>query len=189
MTEQNDILENNTENMEMDTEVEAETETDEHVCRCAEQLEREKAQLNQQLLRMKADFDNYKRRAKLQMEENTRDANKQLLVDLLPILDNFERALASGSGCQEQDSFFLGVEMVYQGLMAALANHGLKPIAAVGDPFDPCLHEAIAMEETEGDGGLVVLNQIQTGYLLHEKVLRHTKVLVGQNKEEDICQK
>jgi len=182
-----DVLEEDV--LEEDLEVEEQVEA---TCDCAEeleQLEREKVQLAQQLLRLKADFDNYRRRTQLQMEENIRDANRGLLQDLLPILDNFERALQSDHEAKVQDPFFQGMEMVYKGLMAALANHGLQPILAKGEPFDPNLHEAVAMEGSEGDAELLVLEQIQTGYLLHDKVLRHTKVLVGQYKEEDECQK
>jgi len=153
-----------------------------------EQLERDKAQLAQQLLRLKADFDNFRRRTQAQMEDITRDASKQLLEDLLPVLDNFERALASDSDAQS-NPFLQGMEMVYQGLMTTLASHGLQPILAKGQPFDPGLHEAVAMAGDQGDTDLIVLEEIQTGYLLNERVLRHTRVLVGPNKEEDECQK
>ncbi len=184
VTEQDDIME---EHME-----ELEEESEETTCDCAEeleQLEREKAQLGQQLLRLKADFDNYRRRTQTQMEEVTKNANEHLLKDLLPVLDNFERALATEHADQEHDGFFQGMEMVYQGLMAALAQHGLERIAAKGEPFNPDLHEAVAMEASEGDDGLFVLEEIQTGYLFNEKVLRYTKVLVGPKKEEAECQK
>ncbi len=179
MTEHDDILEENGHDVEVDLE---------EIRQCAEQLERENAQLNQQLLRLKADFDNYRRRTQSQMEETTKNANQSLLQDLLPILDNFERALSTGQGSQEQDPFFQGINMVYQGLMNTLAGYGLKPIIALGEPFDAGVHEAVAMEG-EGDGTLVVLEQIQTGYVFNEKVLRYSKVLVGPNKEEDECQK
>ena len=90
---------------------------------------------------------------------------------------------------QAEDPVFLGMVMVFRGLQEALANHGLQPIEAVGQPFDPNLHEAVAMEGTGGEE-LSVLAQVQTGYLLHDKVLRHTKVLVGQGEEEEKqCQK
>ena len=184
MTEQDDMMEERTEDLEV--------EQEEPICDCAdqlEQLERDKAQLSQQLLRLKADFDNFRRRTQIQMEENTQDANKHLLQDLLPILDNFERALESDHDAGVEDPFFQGMEMVYKGLMAALAEHGLQPIAAKGEPFDPCLHEAVAMEGSEEGDALFVLEQIRTGYVFNEKVLRHTRVLVGQNKEEDECQK
>lgn len=178
MTEQNDMLEEVMEDMVV--------ETDEHVCHCAEQLEKEKAILAQQLMRLKADFENFRRRSQGQMERLVLEANEKLLGDLLPILDNFERALESSAG--EEDPFFQGVQMVYLGLLNTLETYGLKPICAIDQPFDPCLHDAVSMAGQAGDA-LVVLHQIQTGYLLNEKVLRHTKVLVGQNKEEDACQK
>ncbi|MCK9525748.1 MAG: nucleotide exchange factor GrpE [Limnochordia bacterium] len=184
MTGQDDMMEERTEGIEDEQE-----EMIPDYAAVLEQSERDKAQLGQQLLRLKADFDNFRRRTQVQMEDITRDANKNLLEDLLPILDNFERALASERAGQEQDSFFQGIEMVYQGLITNLANHGLQPIVAKGEPFDPCLHEAVAMQGGQGDGNLLVLDVVQTGYLLHDKVLRHTRALVGPNKEEDECQK
>ncbi|NMB00225.1 MAG: nucleotide exchange factor GrpE [Firmicutes bacterium] len=183
MTEKDDILEDNVAET-----VEEETVVEEDSSPSTEQLEREKAQLAQQLLRLKADFENFRRRTKNQMESIQLDANEKLLKDLLPILDNFERALASQGDNNGEDPFFQGVEMVYQGLMGTLGNHGLTPILAVGQPFDPNLHEAVAMEGS-GDDNLVVRAQVQTGYLLYDRVLRHTKVLVGQNEEEEECQK
>jgi len=154
-----------------------------------EQLEEERARLAQQLLRLKADFENYRRRMNHQLESIRLEANERLIKDLLPVLDNFERAMKAKGEEQADDPFFQGMEMVHRGLQEALANHGLKPIEAVGQPFDPQLHEAVAME---GPGGeeLSVLAQLQTGYLLYDKVLRHTRVLVGQSEEEeDKCQK
>lgn len=184
MTEQEDIMEEQVEDLE--------EESQETKCDCSEeleQLERDKAQLSQQLLRLKADFDNFRRRTQSQMEEITNNANQHLLKDLLPVLDNFERALATENTSQKQDAFFQGMEMVYEGLMAALSEHGLRRISAKGQPFNPDLHEAVAMQGDEGDDGLFVLEEIQTGYLFHEKVLRYTRVLVGPKKEEAECQK
>jgi len=154
-----------------------------------EQLEEEKARLVQQLLRLQADFDNYKRRMTQQLASMRLEANEQLIKDLLPVLDNFERAMQAKREDQAEDPFFQGMEMIYKGLQDVLANHGLKPIAALGQPFDPNLHEAVAMQGSGGEE-LSVLAQVQTGYLLYDKVLRHTKVLVGQSEEEDQpCQK
>lgn len=193
MIEKDDILEETEpDNLENGNQAEVDSGLDgpdgpeenvEEIYEQAEQLEREKAQLAQQLLRLKADFENFRRRTKNQMESIQLDANEKLLKDLLPVLDNFERALQAQKD-QDEDPFYQGVQMVYQGLMNTLSNHGLTPISAVGQLFDPNLHEAVAMEG-EGDNPLYVLAQVQTGYLLHDKVLRHTKVLVGQNEEEE----
>ena len=147
VTEQDDIME---EHME-----ELEEESEETTCDCAEeleQLEREKAQLGQQLLRLKADFDNYRRRTQTQMEEVTKNANEHLLKDLLPVLDNFERALATEHADQEHDGFFQGMEML-SGLNGCLAQHGLERIAAKGSRSIR-LHEAVAMEASEGTWSL-----------------------------------
>lgn len=187
-----DILETTMEDGEREnTELEEfeEAEDVEEVEEFREELAKENARLVQQLTRLKADFENFRRRTKGQMETIVLEANEELLLDLLPVLDNFERALASqAQNTEEEDPLLQGMEMVYQGLLATLAKYGLKAIVAEGEPFNPYFHEAISME---GDGGddLVVVQQIQTGYLLNDKVIRHTRVLVGQNKEEDECQK
>lgn len=176
MTEQNDFREETTEAME--------GEIEDHTCQCAEELEKENAQLTQQLMRLKADFENFRRRSREQMELMVLGANEKLLQDILPVLDNFERALDSKETCaNEQDPFYQGMIMVYQGLINTLGCYGLQPIEAIGQPFDPTLHDAISMEG-QGEDDLFVLQQVQTGYLLNGKVLRHTKVLVGQHKEE-----
>lgn len=183
MVEKEDVMEENADDVE--------TEHDKSIIDFSEQieqLERDKAQISQQLLRLKADFDNFRRRTKVQMDEIVQDANKDLLLDFLPILDNFERALDPECAEGDLESYVRGVEMVYQGLIGTLANHGLRSIKALGEHFDPCLHEAVAMHGVE-DGDLIVLEEIQTGYLFNDKILRHTKVLVGQNEEENECQK
>lgn len=190
MKEQDDVCEEKV--MSKDEQVEDELleaevieELVEEFVPCVETLEREKALLAQQLGRLRADFENFRRRSRNQMDCLVLEANEKLLQDLLPVLDNFERALAfQENGAEPTDSFYQGVQMVYEGLLYTLGNYGLKPIDAINQPFDPNLHDAVVMQG-EGDEDLVVKEQIQTGYLLNEKVLRHTKVLVGQNKEED----
>ena len=157
---------------------------EEHVCDCAVELERKNAQLANQLLRLKADFENFRRRSRAQMEDLTLSANEELLQDLLPVLDNFERALESGEKSCPDSSVLEGVRMVYQGLMHTLNKYGLECIEAEGKPFDPKLHDAVVMEGEGGDH-LQVLRQVQTGYLLNGRVIRHTKVLVGQVEGEE----
>jgi molecular chaperone GrpE len=172
-----------------ETAVEEEETTDEsieeeHVCDCAAELERKNAQLANQLLRLKADFENFRRRSRAQMEDLKLSANEELLQDLLPVLDNFERALESGEKSCSDSSFLEGVRMVHQGLMHTLNKYGLECIEAEGKPFDPEFHDAVVMEGEGGDH-LQVLSQVQTGYLLNGRVIRHTKVLVGQAEGEE----
>lgn len=180
-----DIVETTTEDVELgctNPEVEELDET-------SEELVQENARLIQQLTRLKADFENFRRRSRGQMETLVVEANEQLLLDLLPVLDNFERALASQAQKSETEKPFLeGMEMVYQGLTTTLGKYGLAAIDAVGKPFDPYFHEALSVEG-DCDDNLIVVQQIQTGYLLNDKMIRPTRVLVGQNKEDDECQK
>ncbi len=154
-----------------------------------EGLEKENAALRQQLLRLKADFENFRRRSRAQLENIVLAANEELVLDLLPVLDNFERAVDSHAPNEgEEDPFFAGMRMVYKGLLDSLTRHGLEVIEAEGQPFDPCYHDAISMQG-EGGGALQVIQEVQTGYLWNGKILRHAKVLVGQNEEEEECQK
>ncbi len=105
-------------------------------------------------------------------------------------LDNFERAFDSHAPEDgAQDSFLAGMRMVYDGLLDTLTRHGLEMIPAEGQSFDPCYHDAISMQGGDGSDSLQVIKEVQTGYLLNGKVLRHAKVLVGQNEEEGKCQK
>lgn len=188
MAENNGLPEETTvEELEIDDEIKPQEEDsteEEHICDCAAELEQKNAQLANQLLRLKADFENFRRRSRNQMEELTLSANEELLQDLLPVLDNFERALESGKKSCPDDSFLEGVRMVYEGLMHTLNKYGLECIEAEGKPFNPELHEAVVMEGEGGDN-LQVIHQVQTGYLLNGKVIRHTKVLVGQVEGEE----
>ncbi len=186
MPNKDEVLENRVEDFDV---CEEEVETDECLQSRIELLEREKAQITQQLLRLKADFENFRRRSRNEKENLVQEANRNLLENLLPVLDNFERALdAQSEEKRLEDPFFQGVKMVSQGLLNVLGEYGLQVINAVGQPFDPDLHDAISLEGEGGDN-LVVTQQLQTGYMLYEKVLRHTKVLVGMCEEEEECQK
>ncbi|WGK68625.1 nucleotide exchange factor GrpE [Candidatus Haliotispira prima] len=146
-------------------------------------LEAEKQGLNEALLRKQADFENYRRRMQKDKEEAIRFANRSLIVELLEVLDNFERALVSHR--DEKDSgpgmksLFEGLELVERQLVGMLSgNWGLKAIDSVGQEFDPNMHEALAMEESGDYEVPTVVENFQTGYILHERVLRPARVKV-----------
>lgn len=135
--------------------------------------------LKQQLLRTAADFDNYRRRTRLEKEDLQKFANRKVLADLLPVTDNFERALQSF--VQEEVAsaeMKTGIEMVYRQMMSILQQHGVEEIEALGTAFDPNMHDAV-MQEPANDGGAgVVSGVLQKGYTLHGKVLRPAMVKV-----------
>ncbi|MCL6452463.1 MAG: nucleotide exchange factor GrpE [Alicyclobacillus sp.] len=137
-------------------------------------------ELRNQLLRTLADFDNFRRRTRQEKEELQQFATRKLLADLLPVVDNFERALASANGAGGEASDVLtGVEMVHRQLLSVLQAYGVVPMEAVGKPFDPNIHEAVAQEANPEAGSGVVLAEFQKGYRLHDKVLRPAMVKVS----------
>lgn len=138
--------------------------------------EEEIKDLTDSLLRLRADFANYKRRMEKEKESTIAYALEGLVGDLLPILDNFERAMASA---EEKGGFYEGVNMIYEQLLELLANNGLEEIDCVGKPFDPNLHHAVFTEESEEEEG-TVLEAVQKGYLLKDKVIRPSMVKVAK---------
>jgi molecular chaperone GrpE len=140
-----------------------------------QQLVEEKEQLFQQHLRLQADFDNFRKRCSQERVNLVNTANAVLIQSLLPVLDNFERAINALSEPSERE----GVRLIQRQLLEALAAAGLTPIEAVGEDFDPQLHEAILRSETEPEQKGKVLGEAQKGYLLNGKLLRASMVHVG----------
>lgn len=140
-------------------------------------LEEEKEVTNNRLLRLQADFSNYKKRKEKEMASVYSNALVELIEDLLPVLDNFERALAQeDSG----DDFRKGVEMIYKQFMNFLEKQGVKQIEAVGKEFDHNYHNAVMQVETdEFDSGIVV-DELQKGYIVNEIVIRPSMVKVAE---------
>lgn len=131
--------------------------------------------MRDRLLRTAADYDNAKKRLAKEREEFVRFSQERLLKDLLPVLDNFERALAHSESVDKNVA--LGVQMIWKQLLDVLSAQGLKRQASLGLPFDPHLHDAIEEVEGEGPEGIVV-NEILPGYVLHDRVLRPAKVQI-----------
>jgi molecular chaperone GrpE len=129
--------------------------------------------------RAEADFQNYKRRAEQEREELRRFGNVSIIINLLPVLDDFERAFASLDSHLAGLSWFDGMLLIYRKLRQLLENAGVKPIETEGQAFDPRFHEAVA--HVEGDEGKVVA-EVQRGYKLHDRVLRPAMVVVGKGK-------
>ena len=129
--------------------------------------------------RLAADFENHKRRTRQELAERTQYANEELLLKLLPLLDNFKRALEHApEGIDPK--WFEGIKLIARQFEATLEAQGLSSIPAVGEKFDPSQHEAIAQEETDEHEEGTVLEEMQPGYRLHQKVLRPTLVKVAQ---------
>ncbi len=145
-----------------------------------EKLKAELAELNDKYLRLFAEFDNFKRRTQKERVELLQTAGKDVLVALLPILDDFERALAATAESVEVAPVREGIQLIHNKLKSTLNQRGLAEIESVNQVFDTDLHEAITQipapsDEMKGK----VIDEVQKGYKLNDKVIRYAKVVVG----------
>jgi molecular chaperone GrpE len=141
-----------------------------------DRLAAEKAELYDQLLRKQAEFENFRRRNERERSEFLQFAGMELARELLPVLDDFERALKVE--CPDQN-YGKGVELIYQRLLDILKKMGVEPIGATGRPFDPNLHQAVDRVETEEVPDQTVLEEYQRGYNFKGKLLRPAMVKVA----------
>jgi len=165
--------------------VEAEAEaTVEDIEALQQELEEERRKASEQYdqwLRSVAELRNYKKRVEQERQQVIRGANATLVSHLLPALDDFERAMAVLPDEKlARFSWVEGILLVYRRILAVLEQHGLQAIEAVGQPFDPYVHDAILFEEVPADRDQVVLAELQRGYKLHERLLRPALVKVGK---------
>lgn len=138
---------------------------------------KEIAELTDRLLRLQADFMNYKNRVEKERENIYSYANENLMNHILPVLDNFQRAMENA---ESDNGFHQGVQMIYNQLLEALNANGLKEIECLGEAFDPNFHHAVFMEEVEGTEEGTVLEVLQKGYMLKDKVIRPSMVKVAK---------
>ena len=130
-------------------------------------------------VRQVAELENFKKRATREKDEAVRFANESLVRDLLPVIDNLERAVAHAQGGGNGKPLVEGVEMVLKGILDVLAKHGVAQISAVGQPFDPEKHEAMAQVESENHAPNTVIEEHHKGYLLKDRLLRPALVTVA----------
>jgi molecular chaperone GrpE len=134
-------------------------------------------------LRQVAELENLKRRSAREREEVSRFANEALIKDLLSVVDNLERAVTHASGGGNGKPIVEGVEMVLKGLVDVLAKHGVTQVSALGQPFDPAKHEAIAQVESEAHEPNSVVEELHKGYMLRDRLLRPALVSVAKGLE------
>lgn len=130
-------------------------------------------------LRVQADFDNFRRRTQKEKEELAQYATSKLVGELLPVLDNFERALVTAPANAESEAFTKGINMIFRQLEGVLKSEGLAVMETVGQPFNPEYHQAIMQVESEEHEEGIVTEEVQKGYLLKDKVLRPAMVKVS----------
>jgi molecular chaperone GrpE len=161
-------------------EQEADQQAAENATSAVDMLKEELQLANDKYLRLYAEFDNFRRRTIKEREDARKTEGKDVIVSLLPVLDDFDRALRSMQNATDLAPVKEGVELIQQKLKNTLTQKGLKEMESIGKPFDPELHEAITNipapnEESKGK----VLDEMEKGYFLNDKVARFAKVIVG----------
>jgi molecular chaperone GrpE len=144
-----------------------------------EKLQAEVLEHQQRTLRVQADFDNFRRRTQKEKEDLGKYASSKLITELLPVIDNFERALQASEENPEFESFSKGVSMIFRQLESVLATEGLTAMKSVGEPFNPEYHQAIMQVESDEYEEGIVVEEVQKGYMLKDKVLRPAMVKVS----------
>jgi molecular chaperone GrpE len=140
---------------------------------------RDAAEAHDRYLRTLADFDNFRRRVGRERDDWRRQAQEEVLRGILPALDNFDRALAAPPTPGADRAFRSGVELIHRDFLAALERIGVRPFVAVGQPFDPTRHEAVARVERADVEDQTVVSEALRGYLFQERVLRPAQVVVA----------
>jgi len=157
--------------------------TDPKVIEIAE-LKKELEELRDKYVRLYADFDNHRKRTAKEKLEIIQTAGKNVIIELLPVLDDFERALKALSNTDNSSAAMEGMNLIYQKLISNLASKGLKPMESIGKDFDVNLHEAVTEvpAPTPEQSGKV-MDEVEKGYYLNEKIIRFAKVIVGKKAE------
>lgn len=151
-----------------------------------QELESQKAELQDMLLRKAAEFDNYRKRMLKEKEEYRVTANRDLVSAILPVLDNFDRGLKSSEETRNFDALVEGIKMVHQQIHDLFVSYHVRPIEALNQEFDPNLHEALMIEEREDiPFENTVVDEFEKGYMMGEAVLRHAKVKVAKLKKKE----
>lgn len=152
------------------------------------EAERRAEETNEKYLRALADLENYRRRARQEKHEAVRNGEAMILLDVLPVIDNFTRALEAAQGSNDVDALVKGVKMIHDQLSEALAHRGVRPIPAEGEPFDPAYHDAVGKIETAERPEGTVIVEIQKGYMLGDRVLRPSRVMVSVRPAGDTAE-
>lgn len=151
-----------------------------------EEKEKEAKENYDRLLRTAADFENYKKRAAREKEDWTKFANEDLIRAVLPFIDNLERAVNHAQKIANTGVLVEGVQLTIQQLLQALNKFGLSSFESVGKPFDPAMHEAMLVVETDKHEPNQVVEEFQKGYLLNDRLLRPATVSVSKPPEKEV---
>ncbi len=172
-----------------DTEKETKDETADPIKELEEKLkaaEEAAKESYDRFLRVSAEFENYKKRSAREMEEFRKFANQSLVKELLPIVDNLELAIKSSiENKNVANGLVDGVSLTLREILKVFEKHDVKEIEALGQTFDPRYHEAVMREETDKHPENTIMNELQKGYLMHERLIRPSMVVVAAPKKSD----
>ena len=130
--------------------------------------------------KLKAEFDNYRKKTDGERQRQSERATVQLITEILPVLDDFERALKTATNNEQSDAFRIGIEQIYRKLTDILKKRGVTPIESVGKTFDPNFHEAVAHEESDVHHDGEIIDELRRGYMLGSVLLRASMVRVAK---------
>ncbi len=140
--------------------------------------------LQDKYLRLAAEFENYKRLAQREQSESIRFGNESLLKNLLPIIDNLERAIQCAKDAGTGGPLLEGVELTHKQFLETVSKLGVRQICSKGNPFDPAVHQAVTQVESESEAPNTVVEEFQKGYFLHDRILRPAMVSVAKEKSD-----
>ena len=149
-----------------------------------EKVQLELAEAKEQALRTQAELENFRKRIYREMEEQRKFANMDIMRELLPVWDNMGRAIEAAEKAGESTGLLDGVKMVSQLFLDVLEKHHCKQIEAVGQPFDPNMHEAILQQPSDDQPENTILLETETGFQLHDRIVRPSKVIVSKSTSE-----
>jgi len=163
---------------------------------CGDQLKEIQAELEtakqeaketyDRFLRVSAEFENYKKRSAREMDDLRKYANQSLIVEMLAVVDNLERALNSSNGNSSNDKCMAdGVNLTLKEILKVFEKFNVKPIESIGQPFDPNFHQAMMQEETDDYPENTVITELQKGYMIHDRLLRPSMVVVAASKAKN----
>ena len=144
-----------------------------------EKAEAEAKEAYDRFLRASAELENHKKRTQKEMAEFRKYANASLVKELLGVVDNLERAIESSNGSSEEGQLSEGLDLTLKELLKIFKTFHACPIEALGKPFDPCYHQAVMQQETTDQPENIVLNELQKGYMIHDRLLRPAMVVVS----------
>jgi molecular chaperone GrpE len=170
--------------IELEEDFDPETADGEALLAKYRELEDELSESQERVLRAVADAENFKKRLQREKEEQTRYANESFMRELLPVVDNLERALEHSEAGADQGGLVEGLNMTLKGFLDTLTRFGCSPVEAAGKPFDPNFHEAVSQEESADHEPNTVLRELQKGYVLKERLLRPAMVLVSKRTSQ-----